>query len=49
MGLFDSMEVDHMDDTGMWLWAAILTIVGLGASWLLAVWWQKRKERQKAE
>lgn len=46
VGLLDSLEVDHMDDTGMWLWAAILTVVGLGASWLIAVWWQKRKERR---
>lgn len=32
-----------MDDTGMWLWAGLLTVVALAASLVIAIWWQKRK------
>lgn len=49
VGIFDSLEVDHMDDTGMYVWAGILTAVSLALSFVVAVWWQKRKEEQKAE
>jgi hypothetical protein len=38
-----NMDLDNMDDSGMWLWAGLLTIVALAASLGIAVWWQRRK------
>lgn len=49
VGIFDSLEVDHMDDTGMYIWAGVVTLASLALSFLVAVWWQKRKEKERTE
>ena len=36
-----------MDDAGMWVWAGILTAIGLVASLGIAVWWQRSREKKK--
>ena len=36
------MDVGKMDDGGMYVWAGILTVVGLVASYLIALAWQRR-------
>lgn len=36
-----------MDDAGMWTWAGILTVVGLAASFGIALAWQRWKDRKK--
>lgn len=41
------MSPKDMDDGGMYAWAAIVTVVGLVASYFIAVWWQKRKAGRK--
>ena len=38
-----------MDDGGMYLWAGILTVVGLAASYVIAIAWQKRKARKQRD
>jgi hypothetical protein len=39
--LLSSMDFDNMDDTGMYVWAVVLTAAGLLASWGIAVAWQR--------
>lgn len=41
------LSLRDMDDPGMWVWAGILTAVGLVASLAIAVLWQRWKDRQK--
>lgn len=45
--LFEALDPDQMTDTGMYVWAVILTIVGLAASYAIAVGWQRWKEKRK--
>lgn len=40
------LSLRDMDDTGMWVWAGILTAVGLVASLVIAVAWQRWKDRK---
>lgn len=47
VGLFDSMEIDRMTDAGMYWWATILTIIGLVASYGIAMWWQRWRDEKK--
>lgn len=42
------LDFDRMDDGGMYAWAAILTVVALAASYGIAVWWQRRRDKEKA-
>ena len=42
--LLTSLDLQKMDDNGMYLWAGILTVVGLAASFGIAIWWQRRKK-----
>ena len=39
---FDPMD---MTDTGMWWYAGGITVVTLVLSFLVAVWWQRRKDK----
>lgn len=41
------MDPLKMTDTGMWLWAGLLTLVGLVASFGIAMGWQKWKEKKR--
>lgn len=41
------LDPDRMTDTGMWIWAGILTVGGLVASYFIAVLWQRWKDRKK--
>jgi len=41
------LSATKMDDGGMYAWAAILTVVGLLASYGIAVAWQRWKDRNK--
>lgn len=45
--LFEALDPDRMTDTGMYVWAAILTLVGLAASYAIAAGWQRWKEKKK--
>jgi len=47
--LLDSMQIDKMDDTGMWIWAVVLTVASLAVSLAIAVFWQKWRAGQKQE
>jgi hypothetical protein len=46
---FDSLEIDRMDDTGMYVWAAILTVVILAASYAVAIGWQRWRAAKKQD
>lgn len=46
--ILEGMEPDRMTDLGMWIWIAILTVAFIGASYAIAVWWQKRKDNRQA-
>ena len=35
-----------MDDAGMWVWAGIFTLVGLAASYGIAIAWQRWKDKK---
>lgn len=41
------MEPDRMTDTGMWIWAGLITIGSLIASYFIAVSWQRWKGRER--
>lgn len=41
------MEPDRMTDTGMYVWAALITVATLAASFAVAVWWQRWKEKKR--
>lgn len=45
-GLAD-LDAVKMTDAGMWIWAGILTVVGLVASFVIAVAWQRWKDAKK--
>lgn len=45
--LFEALDPARMTDTGMWIWAGILTTVGLAASYAIALAWQRWKEKKK--
>lgn len=45
----DFMAPTSMTDTGMWVWAGLITVISLGASWAVALWWQRWKERGKEQ
>ncbi|GEM_PF-6075522 len=47
--LLGSLDIDNMDDTGMYVWAAVLTIAGLAASWGIAIAWQRWRAARKEE
>lgn len=47
--LLDSMDFDKMDDTGMYLWAGLLTVASLLVSWAIAVGWQRWRASKKDE
>lgn len=38
-----------MDDTGMWIWAGILTLASLVVSYFVAVGWQRWRAGQKED
>lgn len=42
------LDLDHMDDGGMYVWAVILTVVGLAAALGIAIWWQRWRDQKKA-
>lgn len=42
LGLMD------MDDTGMWIWAGVLLVISLLASYLVAIGWQRWRDRERA-
>src|SRR5438552_935005 len=42
------LDLDHMDDGGMYVWAVILAIVGLAAGYGFAILWQRWKDQRKA-
>lgn len=39
------LSLSKMDDAGMWVWAGILTVVGLALSYGIAIAWQRWKDR----
>jgi hypothetical protein len=41
------LEPDRMTDTGMWIWAGILLVVSLVASYFVAVAWQRWRDNKK--
>lgn len=41
------LSAANMDDAGMWIWSGILTLVGLVASYGIAVWWQRWKDKRR--
>ena len=43
------LDLDDMTDAGMFVWAGIIAVGTLAGSWFVALWWQRRKERQKQE
>jgi hypothetical protein len=43
------MDFDHMDDGGMYVWAGIMAVAGLAASYLIALAWQRRKARRQKD
>lgn len=45
--LLGPMEPDRMTDVGMWIWAVILTIVSLLASYAIAVLWQRWRSPER--
>lgn len=42
-----SLDPSDMSDGGMFLWAGILTVVTLVTSYVVAVWWQRRRDRDR--
>lgn len=45
IGQFDPKA---MTDTGMWVYAGVITVVSLVLSFVIAVWWQRRKDKRQA-
>lgn len=43
------LSFSSMDDAGMWTWAAIVTVVGLVASFGIAVLWQRWRDKKKQD
>jgi len=44
---FGALDPDRMTDGGMFAWAGIITVVSLVASFFVAIWWQRRKDKRK--
>lgn len=40
------LSISDMDDAGMWVWATVFTIVGLVASFGIAIAWQRWREKK---
>jgi hypothetical protein len=47
VSLLDSMDINNMDDTGMWLWATLLAVAGLAISLAIAIGWQRWRDAAK--
>ena len=45
--LLEALDPDGMTDAGMYAWAAIITVLSLVASFLIAAWWQRRRDAGK--
>lgn len=45
--LLEALEPDRMTDTGMWIWAGILTLASLAVSYFIAAGWQRWREKRK--
>lgn len=45
--LLFSLTPGDMDDAGMYTWAGILTVLGLVASYFVAIGWQRWREKRK--
>lgn len=41
------LEPDRMTDAGMWIWAVILTVVSLVASYCIAIAWQRWQDERR--
>lgn len=41
------MQPGEMDAAGMFVWAGILAVVGVAASYGIALWWQRWRASQK--
>ena len=41
------LSATSMDDAGMYVWAGVFTVVGLVASFGIAIWWQRWKDKKK--
>ena len=44
---FGPLEPDRMTDVGMWIWAGIITVVSLVASYAIAIGWQRWKDKRE--
>lgn len=45
--LLEFMDPDRMTDAGMYVWAGLITLGTLVASFFVAAWWQRRKDAKK--
>lgn len=46
-GTLAQLDPFAMDDTGMWIWAGILLAVSLAASYLIAILWQRWRDKRE--
>lgn len=46
MTALGQMQPLNMTDSGMWIWAAIILVVSLTASYFVAVAWQRWKDKR---
>lgn len=49
MGLLQSMEWDNMDDTGMYVWSLLLTVVAFAIAWANTLWYQRWRKKRSGE
>ena len=42
------LDLDHMDDGGMYVWAGIVAVVGVVGGLAVTIAWQRWKESKKA-
>lgn len=49
VALLEDMSPTAMTDTGMWVWAGVVAVVSLAASYAIAAWWQRRRSQSKNE
>lgn len=47
VALADDLDPAKMTDTGMWIWSGVLFVLILVLSYFAAVWWQRRKQKEK--
>lgn len=45
---FVELELDRMDDGGMYVWAAILAVLAIVGGVVVAVWWQRWRDEKKS-